>query len=239
MNAPLGNHPDLAQVEVPEGPRTDIPRGLPDALPPGEVLLWQGAPDWLSLARRVFHITGVAIYLGVMNVWYVASGLADGAGTAAFVSALPLVGLSVAALGLICLFAWLTARTSVYTLTNRRTVLHIGIALPVTFNLPHARIAGAGLGRHREGTGDIALTLAGEDRIAWLQLWPHARPWHLKEPQPTLRCVPEPDRVAKLLADAVLDIQRASDAPLRVAMTRNVQTGKETAAGTVRIVPAE
>ena len=234
MNAPLANHPD-----VPAGPRTDIPRGLPDALPLGEVLLWQGAPNWLSLARRVFHLTGVAIYLGLMNAWYLVSSLVDGAGFSAFVSALPLLGLSVAALGLICLFSWLTARTSVYTLTNRRTVLHIGIALPVTFNLPHARIAGAGLGRHREGTGDIALSLVGEDRIAWLQLWPHARPWHLKQPEPTLRCIAEPDRVAKLLADAILDIQRTTDAPVRVAMNSNQQTAKGAEAGDVRIVAAE
>lgn len=234
MNAPLSNHPD-----VPAGPRTDIPRGLPDALPAGEVLLWQGAPDWISLARRAFHLTGVAIYLGVMNAWYVTSHLVDGAGASAFVSALPLMGLSVAAIGLICLFAWLTARTSVYTLTNRRTVLHIGIALPVTFNVPHARIAGAGLGRHREGTGDIALTISGEDRIAWLQLWPHARPWHVKEPQPTLRCIPEPDRVAKLLADAILAIQRTTDAPVRVAMARNQQAEPSTTTGGIRIVAAE
>lgn len=234
MNAPF---PPIA--EVPAGPRTDIPRGLPDALPPGERLLWQGAPDWLSLARRAFHLTGIAVYLGMMTAWYVLSGLVDGAGAQAFVSALPLAGLSIAALGLICLFAWLTARTTVYTLTDRRTVLHIGVALPVTFNLPHARIAGAGLAHHREGTGDIALSLAGEDRIAWLQLWPHARPWRVKQPEPLLRCIPEPERVARLLSDAILAIQNTTDAPVRVSMAAQRRPASRQPQEEHRIVAAE
>jgi hypothetical protein len=31
-------------------------RGLPETLPPGETLLWQGEPDWLSMARRTFRL---------------------------------------------------------------------------------------------------------------------------------------------------------------------------------------
>ena len=36
--------------------------GLPEALPEGEHILWQGAPDWKVLARRVFHTRKVAVY---------------------------------------------------------------------------------------------------------------------------------------------------------------------------------
>ena len=63
--------------------------------------------------------------------------------------------------------------------------------------------------------------MAGNDRIAWLQLWPHARPWRLGKPQPMLRCVPQGAQVAKLLAQTWsqvtgLDVQPidAPDTPL-------------------------
>ncbi|MFM7692363.1 MAG: hypothetical protein ACKPAC_23350, partial [Alphaproteobacteria bacterium] len=36
--------------------------GLPEALPEGEVLLWQGAPAWTEIAQRVFLIRWVMAY---------------------------------------------------------------------------------------------------------------------------------------------------------------------------------
>jgi hypothetical protein len=76
-------------------------------------------------------------------------------------------------------------------LTNRRVVMRIGIVLTLTFNLPCKRIVGAGLRLDANGSGDLALTLRGEDRIAYLHLWPHARPWKLARPEPMLRSVPQ------------------------------------------------
>ena len=46
---------------------------------------------------------------------------------------------------------------------------------------------------------DIALELPPGDRIGWFHLWPHQRAWHLRHPQPTLRCVNDAQRVGKLL----------------------------------------
>ena len=54
-------------------------------------------------------------------------------------------GAGAVALGLVALMAWLSARTTVYTLTDRRVVMRIGIVLTLTFNLPYKRIAAAGL----------------------------------------------------------------------------------------------
>ena len=34
------------------------------------------------------------------------------------------------------MLAWLTSRNTVYTITNKRVVMRIGIVLSVTFNLP-------------------------------------------------------------------------------------------------------
>ena len=41
-------------------------RGLPEPLPPGETLLWQGAPDWRVLARHGFHLRQLVGYFGVI-----------------------------------------------------------------------------------------------------------------------------------------------------------------------------
>jgi hypothetical protein len=57
--------------------------------------------------------------------------------------------------------------------------MRIGIVLTVTFNLPLKRIQAAGLQPVADGTGDLPLTLGPRDRIAWLHLWPHVRPWKL------------------------------------------------------------
>mgnify|MGYP003349263071 CR=1 FL=1 len=43
--------------------------GLPDYLPPGERLLWQGAPHWRPLAMRAFRLRAVMIYFAVLMAW--------------------------------------------------------------------------------------------------------------------------------------------------------------------------
>ena len=105
-------------------------------------------------------------------------------------------------LSAVATLAWLSARTTVYTLTDQRLVLRIGIVLTLTFNLPLTRIETAGLRLDGAGCGDMPLSLRGDDRIAWLHLWPHARPWRLTKPEPMLRCVPDAVAVAAKLTDA-------------------------------------
>ena len=58
-------------------------------------------------------------------------------------------------------FAWGSARTTVYTITNRRVVMRVGIALPVTLNLPFAGSPRPACGCTADGTGDIPLALTG------------------------------------------------------------------------------
>ena len=55
-----------------------LPRGLPERLPDGERLLWQGAPDWRALARQAFHVRGLAIYFGAIVAYCVGSGVLGG-----------------------------------------------------------------------------------------------------------------------------------------------------------------
>ena len=98
--------------------------------------------------------------------------------------------------------AWLTARTTAYTLTDKRIVMRIGIVLTVAYNLPLKRIESADLHDAGSSCQDIALTLERGTRIAWLHLWPHVRPWRVANTQPMLRALPDAPAVAALLATA-------------------------------------
>jgi hypothetical protein len=179
-------------------------RGLPEELPEGETLLWQGRPAWGSFAMQAFHLKAIAVYFGLLAVWRAVDLAYDGAPlvqAAAGASWLVLLG---AAVGVIAAgFALLAARTTVYTITSRRVVFTIGVALPVTLNIPFRTIHSADLRRHADGTGDIVLSLAPPHQIAFSMLWPHARPWQFRRPQPMLRALPQPAEAAQVLSRAL------------------------------------
>ena len=111
--------------------------------------------------------------------------------------------LAVMGLGLLLGSAWMSARNALYTITDRRVVMRYGIALTLTYNLPYARIDAADVRLwNDQGVGDISLQLNRSDRIGWVHLWPHNRPWHMKHPQPSLRCVPQASEAGRVLAQA-------------------------------------
>ncbi|WP_051512442.1 photosynthetic complex putative assembly protein PuhB [Skermanella stibiiresistens] len=179
-------------------------RGLPTPLPPGETMLWQGSPDWVSLARRGMHLDTLAIYFGVLLAWRGFSVHYDGATVLeAALSTLRFAPWAICALMLVLLFAWGVARTTVYTITDKRVVLRFGIALPMAINLPFKLVTSAAVKLNSDGTGDIPLALTGGNRVAWLVLWPHARAWRVSQPEPMLRAIPEAARVAGILAEAL------------------------------------
>lgn len=178
--------------------------GLPSHLPAGEALVWQGRPDWKSLAIRAFHLRKVVLYFGLLFVWSAGSAWSDSReiGTALLAAAwiLPVM---LAAVVPLALLAWLSARTTVYSITSKRIVLRIGIALPITINIPFRTIDSIGLKRHRDGSGDIPASILKGYKLAFLVLWPHVRPWHVRNPQPMLRCIPDAERVAGILAQTI------------------------------------
>jgi hypothetical protein len=177
--------------------------GLPEALPAGERILWQGSPDWKMLAVDAFHVKRLAIYFFLMialqaiMIWDASLGLMVNLSALSISTVLATVALS-----LLALTAWLSASTSMYTITNRRVVMRIGIVLTLTFNLPHRWIKTAQIRDQGKGFGEIALELKGDDRIAYLHLWPHARAWRVTQPQPALRCIANAQEVGSLLYDA-------------------------------------
>lgn len=190
-------------------------RGLPGHLPAGEAIVWQGAPEWRSLARRAFGTRLVAAYFGILALWALAS-VSNGRWLGVEMT----LGLGAVALGLLHAVAWASARSTVYTLTNRRVVLRIGIAVPKCINLPLAMVEAVDLACHPDGTGDIALRLAGSAKLGIAALWPHARPWMILRPQPMLRGIADAATVAALVSRACLAVNpdgRITAAPVAPA----------------------
>ena len=180
--------------------------GLPEHLPEGERILWQGVPQWSGLASHVFHAKPLALYCAILLGWVVVSGLSAGLGTLGVLQSLGVPLLLVAALfAIISVLAYGLARSTIYTITNHRVVMRFGLAVPITINLPFSEIETAALRQHGDGTGDIPMTIKGSDKLAWLHLWPHTRPWRLIKPEPMLRSLPEVDKVAALLANAMAE----------------------------------
>jgi Bacterial PH domain len=178
--------------------------GLPERLPVGERIIWQGSPDWATLAVKVMHLRTIAIYFAAMLLWRSTTVFSETSSLLAAVQSIVLpLPLALVALGLLATFAWLTSNTTVYTLTNQRVVMRVGIVLSVTFNLPYRMIESVNIRNFPNGTGDIALLLAASDKIAYGNLWPHARPWRLKRTEPMLRAVPHAAKVGEILANAI------------------------------------
>ena len=177
--------------------------GLPEKLPKGERILWQGSPDTKTVLSKVFHIKLLALYFGLLLAYRLVSGFSDGEPISVILSsALTILALSGLGLGLVGLIAYLISSTAVYTITNKRVVMRIGIVLNMTFNFPLKMIESADCGFTKNGAGDIYLKLSKGTKIAIFHLWPHARPGKWAAPQPTLRGIKNCAEVAQILVDA-------------------------------------
>jgi hypothetical protein len=185
--------------------------GLPEALPEGEVLLWQGAPAWTEIAQRVFLIRWVMGYFLLLAGWDILSASLQGGSvvTAIGAAAVLLLGGSVG-IGILALLAMAVARTSVDSITSRRLVLRVGVALPITINIPFAAIAGAALRNRKDGHGDIVMELLPSHRISWIALCPHCAGWSFGRPKPMLRGVANAASVARILGEAVANMGGAA-----------------------------
>lgn len=192
-------------------------RGLPAVLPPDEHIIWQGAPVWSALLTSALHLKLVVAYFGAIVLW------AIGAGDMGTASGVTLLGVCVVAL--LAAFAWGVSRTTVYTLTNKRVVLRIGVALNKCINLPLAELESANLRQLSGGHGHIVFALKGAPRLGYIMLWPHVRSLRFVRPQPMLRAIPDAEKVAGMLLEATQKVQAV--APRAVAE----QAGKGQFAG--------
>jgi hypothetical protein len=189
-------------------------QGLPARLPEGERIIWQGSPNWRVLVRSLFHVRMVAAYFALIILWCVAGSWRDGSASGVIaLSAARMTGAALVPLGFMTLYAWLMQRTSVYTITNRRVVMHFGVAFPMSFNIPFAKIAGAALTTQPDGSGDIPLQLAEGEKLAYLVMWPNVRPWRMAKPEPMIRGIDNAQSVAQLLSRA---LAASASLPVRV-----------------------
>jgi len=177
-------------------------KGLPELPPAGEHLLWQGRPDAWALIRDSLNLGWVAAYFGVLAVWRFLAVVDLMPLDKAVAAALPFLILGAIVCALLAMVGWVQARTTVYTITNRRVALRIGAALTVTLNIPYSRVESIDMDRRRNGTGTIALRTTDRMPVGFIMCWPHVRPWHFNRPEPALRCIADVDGVARILAEA-------------------------------------
>ena len=175
--------------------------GIPAPLPPGEHIVWQGSPDKWQLASHAFHMRKIVVYfLLLLGVHYLSIMHAHSNGQETSVSFATTLGLSALGLGILATLAWLTAKVTIYTVTNRRILIRFGVALQITINLPFSQIKGADMRAGKGGFGDIPLQLKETRNVNYFVLWPHVRPWCFSQPQPMLRSIPNVEQVAGLIA---------------------------------------
>ena len=206
-------------------------KGLPEALPTGEEILWQGRPDWWTLSWQSLSLPWVLGYFFVLTSWRFIAVIDQLPLGQAVGATLPFLLLAATVFVLLLTVGYIQARASLYTLTNRRVVMRIGAALTLTLNVPYTQIAAASLCLDRRETGTIAFETMGATRLGYIVCWPHVRPWHLKRVQPALRAIPKALEVSDLLS-------KAANSQLRV--TRSSDSGERTVqSATHNILAAE
>lgn len=199
-------------------------RGLPQALPEGEQVLWQGSPRFLAFTIHAFHIRFVLAYFVLATSWRLANLETAGATGLEMTRVAVNSGIgAVAGVGLLCLIAWAMARATVYTITSKRVVMRYGVAIRKYINLPFDQIASADMRQYGKDKGDIVLSLSQSAGLGYLKLWPHVRPLRFRKPQPMLRSLTGVEAVARTLAGAITEHapNRISQAPAP-AQPRNV-----------------
>ena len=177
-------------------------RGLPEALPRDEHIIWQGSPVARRLWIEAFKARWVAGYFGLLAVWRFGVSTADTSIAGSIVLATPFLIAGAFVLALLYGLAWIQARATVYTLTNKRVGMRIGASLTMTLNLPYPQIEAAQLDLRRGGTGTLAFLLPRDTRLSYLMTWPHVRPGHINRTQAALRCIPAAADVARQFTEA-------------------------------------
>lgn len=185
------SHDDFAVEPIP---------GLPERPPEDEYILWQGRPDWWALTRQALSFWWVMGYFAFLALWRFGAVVDQMSLGQAIGATAPMLILAAVVGGLLALTAYVQAKATMYTVTNKRVAMRIGAALTITLNLPYTQIGSADMDLRKDGSGTIAFDTLGETRFSYLVCWPHVRPWHLRT-KPALRCIPEAEKVGQLISD--------------------------------------
>jgi hypothetical protein len=204
----------MSETGGPEHDFEPVP-GLPAKLPKGERIVWQGAPDVRVVMQRLLRSGWIAAYFIIAAIWSIALSVHYGEAAGMLAARLTLIILGAAAVfGLMALYARGVAKTSLYTITNKRVIMRIGVALSATFNLPYTQILGADFREGKNGAGDIALTLKSGHGLSGAVFFPHQRGGLWRKLSPQLICLKDCRAVASMLA-----VQMQAHAALSVDQT--------------------
>jgi hypothetical protein len=132
-------------------------RGLPERPPEGEVILWQGQPNWLRLSIDSLNVWWVLGYFIFLFVWRFISVSDLMPIYQAVLVSLPFLALALIVTLLLMLVGYIQANATVYTITNKRVVMRIGAALTVTLNLPFTEIENAAIASGSKDFGTIVI----------------------------------------------------------------------------------
>ena len=175
--------------------------GLPENLPEGERIIWQGQPRVSAMAKRVFYVPQLTLYFGLLIAGHTIFRLMEGVAGAQVMGTL--VWQSGLAGTVLLLLWWLSrsyARSVLYTLTSERLVIRSGVAFPMMVNIPIEQLTAADLRLHRDGTGDILLQPSEDRKLYWVLLWPNVSPWYSRPVKPLLRGLEDPHQAARAFA---------------------------------------
>ncbi|MDJ0918760.1 MAG: photosynthetic complex putative assembly protein PuhB [Woeseiaceae bacterium] len=185
--------------------------GLPQELPEGERILWQGRSEFSSLAVSTLHVRKLAAYFAALLALRVIFKLNEGVAlTDAVAGSTGLAVLAGAAIALLTYYARAASRASMFTITDRRIVLRCGVAVSVTINLPYTIIDSAELRLHKDGSGDISIRTDRTSRASYILLWPMVKPFRWMNVRPVLRGIKNAESVAATLAQALGEFELAA-----------------------------
>lgn len=242
MTAAQAKREARAHGTVDDGPVGNVPMGefddsrpldaAPDGMAKDERIVWQGAPTWRGFALHALHLRAVSLYFLAILAWrFGAEVMATGSAAAGAVSAAWALALAVPVLGFLALYARLVTRSTRYTVTTRRIVLRIGVALPMTVTIPVDLVASLNLRTNADGTGDVTLDVLPDRRLSYTVLWPHARPWTFARPEAALRAIPEAEAVAGVIAGMLA--RQAGQTDTVAASASNDRHSTDTAHGSL------
>lgn len=162
--------------------------GIAEPLPAGEHILWSGKPDAWTFTRRIMRLNWVlAWFSGLAGIRAYNIYVAGGDMTAMVSAAAGQLPLAVFALGLLSALGIAMARSTTYVISSQRLVFQVGVALPITFNVPLRFIDAASVRLRSSHSGDLILTLRKGANVKALALWPHSQGWGKDAVQPVMR----------------------------------------------------
>ncbi|MDA9689096.1 photosynthetic complex putative assembly protein PuhB [Betaproteobacteria bacterium] len=176
--------------------------GFPESLPASEKVLWQGSPCAWLIARRIFFLPHLFIYFLILSCMALifnseALTLKD-----VIIKFMSYMSLGMVAIFLLLAISHLISSTTVYSITDKRVVMRIGIVLNLSLNIPFSKIETAACKEYQDKSGDISIKLVPDNKIAYLHLWPHCRPWFFSAPRPRLSCLKDVEVVASRLTSS-------------------------------------